>query len=143
MKGERKMLGRKLGEETGRVTGRRILPGEDFRYVRMEVTYETEGTILGVTGKNMGTYVVYERLDGQMYGEGQGIIMTAEGEGAIWTGHGIGHPTGDGMGMAFASSVAFQTNSAKLADLNKCLVVLEHTIDGAGNATSVLYEWTA
>jgi hypothetical protein len=137
------VLGKRLGEETGKVTGRRILPGEDYRYVRMEITFETQATILGVAGMDTGTYVVYERADGQLYGEGQGIFISNEGEGAIWNGHGIGRPTGDGMGVAFAASIAFQTNADRLAELNKCLVLLEHTTDGQGNVRSTAYEWSA
>ena len=42
------MLGEKLGELTGRTTGVRILPGDDYRYVKMEVSIEEQGSILGV-----------------------------------------------------------------------------------------------
>ena len=135
------MLGDKLGEEHGRITMRRVLPGQDYRYVQMEISIETEVTVLGVQGQNIGTYTVWERIPGQMYGEGQGIIMTADGEGAIWNGHGIGHPTADGI--AFAGSVAVQTNSTKLARLNECLMVVEHHANNDGSAHSELYEWKA
>jgi hypothetical protein len=135
------MLGDKLGEEQGRITTRRVLPGQDYRYVQMEISFETQGTILGVAGQNIGTYTVWERIPGQMYGEGRGIFMTADGEGAIWNGHGVGHMTADGI--AFASSVAVQTNSTKLAALNNCLMLVEHHASNDGSAHSVLYEWKA
>jgi hypothetical protein len=135
------MLGDKLGEEHGRVTTRRILPGEDFRYIQMEISFETEVTVLGVQGQNIGTYKVWERIPGQMYAEGQGIIMTADGEGAIWNGHGVGHMTE--QGVAFAASVAIQTNSTKLQRLNECLMLVEHHADNDGGAHSELYEWKA
>jgi hypothetical protein len=137
------MLGEKLGEEHGKVTCRRVLPGDDYRYVKMEITFETTATILGQQGMNMGTYTIFERIPGQIYGEGRGIFMTADGQGAIWNGHGIGHATADGMGVAFAASVAFQTDSEKLARLNSVLVAVEHTTDGEGNAHSSLFEWKA
>jgi hypothetical protein len=137
------MLGDRLGEERGKVTTRRILPGDDYRYVKMEITIETETTILGVHGTNMGTYTVFERIPGQIYGEGRGIFMSDEGEGAIWNGHGVGTPTGDGAGIKIAASVAFQTNSQKLARLNNVLVVVEHEAAGDGTAKSVLWEWKA
>jgi hypothetical protein len=136
------MLGAKLGEESGRVTTRRILEGDDYRYVKMEITFETASNILGRQGMNIGTYVVFERVPGQMYGEGRGIFMANDGSSAIWNGHGVGHMTGDGMGIAFAASVAFQA-SEQLSQLNGILALVEHTTDNDGNAKSVLYEWTA
>ncbi len=135
------MLGDKLGEEHGKVTSRRALPGDDPRYQKMEVTYESEATLLGLQGMNLGTYTVFERIPGQLYGEGQGMLMTADG-GAIWNGHGVGHMTEDG-GMAFAASVTFQTNSPKLQKLNSVLVLVEHQADMQGNAKSTFYEWKA
>jgi hypothetical protein len=90
------MLGEKIGEERGKVTSRRVLPGDDsLRFVKMEITFETQVTLYGVSGMNIGTYVVYERGGGQMYGEGQGIVTTADGDGAIWNGHGVGRMVGD------------------------------------------------
>ena len=137
------MLGEKLGEEHGKVTGRRVLPGDDYRYVKMEVSFETSCTILGHEGMNMGTYTVFERIPGQLYGEGRGIFMTMDGQGAIWNGHGVGRMTGEGMGIAFAAAIAFQTDSEKLARLNGVLALVEHTTDNDGNAHSTLFEWKA
>jgi hypothetical protein len=135
------VLGEKIGEEKGKVTARRVLPG-DGRYVKLEISFETEANILGVNAMNVGTYEVYERVPGQLYGEGQGVVMTADGEGAIWNGGGVGHVGSDGT-MTFAAAISFQTNSTKLERLNKVLVVVEHSTDMAGNARSALYEWTA
>ncbi len=137
------MLGDKLGEEQGKVTTRRVLEGDDYRYIKMEITFEAQGTILGVEGSNMGTYTVYERVPGQLYGEGRGIFMTKDGDGAIWNGHGIGTPTGDGMGIKFAASIAYQTSSSKLARLNNVLGIVEHTAEGDGSVHSVIWEWKA
>ncbi len=136
------MLGEKIGEERGRVTSRRILEGQDYRYVRMEISFESTATILGHTGVNIGTYTIFDRIPGQIYGEGRGLFVAPGGEG-IWNGHGIGRMTGDGMGMAFAASVAFQTNSEKLARLNAVLVLVEHQVDNDGNVHSTLFEWKA
>jgi hypothetical protein len=105
------MLGDKLGDEHGKVTVRRILPGDDYCYVKMEINFEAQVTILGVQGMDTGTYTIFERIPGQLYGEGRGIILTADGEGAIWNGHGVGRMTADGS--VFAFSVAYQTDSQK------------------------------
>jgi len=136
------MLGEKIGEEQGRVTSRRILKGDDFRYVKLEVTIETQLTLLGVKGTNLATYTVFERVPGQIYGEGQGIVMTETGESAIWNGHGVARPTADGLGLTIAASIAFQAPATgALARLNNVLVVVEHTAAGDGTATSTLFEW--
>jgi hypothetical protein len=133
------MLGEKIGEEQGKVTGRRILPGDDYRYIKMEVTFETQGTILGVQGMNMGTYTVFERVPGQVYGEGQGIFMTADGQDAIWNGHGVGRGSEDGS-MSFAASVAYQAGAGQLERLNSILCLVEHQTEAQGGARTVFHE---
>ena len=136
------MMGEKIGEETGKVTGRRALKGDDPRYLKMEISFETQATIYGVQGMQMGTYEVMERIPGQLYGEGQGIFMGMGGESAIWNGHGVGHMDAQGV-MHFAAAVSFQTNSDKLMKLNGVMAMVEHTTDMEGNAKSALYEWKA
>lgn len=137
------MLGEQIGKEQGRVTSRRILPGDDYRYVKMEITFEAQCTLLGVEGTDIGTYTIFERVADQVYGEGQGIFMAKSGEGAIWKGHGVGSVTADG-GVKFAASAAFQADaSGKLARLNTVLVVIEHTASADGSASSTLWEWKA
>ena len=137
------MLGEKIGEEHGKVSGRRVLPGgEDVRWVKMEITIETQATLLGQTGMNLGTYTIVERGPGQVYGEGQGMFMTPDGQSAIWNGHGIARMDERG-GIHVAASVAFQTGSEKLAKLNTVLAVIEHHTDMENNANSDIFEWTA
>ncbi len=136
------MLGERLGEEHGKVTSRRVLEGGDYRYLKMEVCFEATVSLLGMKGASMGTYTVFERVPGQLYGEGRGMIMVDGGESAIWNGHGIGTPTGDGMGMKFAASVAYQAQTTgRLARLNNVLVLVEHVVAADGSARSMLYEW--
>ena len=48
------MIGDKIGEEAGKVIGMRVLPGEGGRYVKMEVTIQTEATYLGHKGTDTG-----------------------------------------------------------------------------------------
>lgn len=136
------MLGEKLGEEHGKVTGRRVLKADDPRYVKLEVSFEAQATILGVSGVDLGTYTVYERIPGQIYGEGQGILMTADGEGAIWNGFGIGRMEADGT-MIFAAAVSYQTDSQKLSRLNNVLGLVEHRAAMDGATSTTLYEWKA
>jgi hypothetical protein len=136
------MLGDKLGDGIGKVIGTRMLPGDDYRYVKMEVTIQESGKVCGVDTTNIGTYVVFERVPGQIYGEGQGILQSTEGEGAIWKGHGVGKMTGKGMAMAIRFSVAYQAGpSGKLSRLNDVLVIGEHDVDEAGNTKTTFWEW--
>ncbi len=136
------MLGEKLAEERGKVTGSRMLPGDDYRYVKMEASFQGCGKFLGVDYTSMGTYTAFERVPGQVYAEGQGIIVTSDGQSAIWNGHGIGRMTGEGMGMSFRFSVAYQApTDGKLARLNQVLVIGEHEVDADGNFHTVEWEW--
>jgi hypothetical protein len=93
--------------------------------------------------QDFGTYEVFERIPGQLYGEGQGMLHTRDGEGAIWNGHGVGTVTPDGA-LRFAASVAYQAPATgKLARLNAVLVLVEHTVDRDGSARSTMTEWKA
>ena len=136
------MLGDKLGEEQGRVTSRRVLKGDAAgSYVKIEISFESQGTVLGVQYMNLGTYEIIGRGPGQMYGEGQGIIQGTAGEDGIWNGHGVGEDAGNGL-LKFASSIAFQTNTPALTRLNGVLIVVEHSINMTDNTMkSTLYEW--
>ena len=136
------MLGEQLAQFTGKVTGTRMIPGDDYRYLKMEVSYQQGGKLFGADATDTGTYTVFERIPGQLYGEGQGFLGTADGEGAIWNGHGIGHMTGQGMGMAFRFSVAYQAGgTGKLSRLKDCLIIGEHEADAQGNITTKFWEW--
>jgi hypothetical protein len=137
------MVGDKIGEASGKVIGTRVLPGEGGRFIRMEVTIQTQATYFGRKGTDMGTYVAYERIPGQIYGEGQGIFMTDDGEGVIWNGIGVGTPTGEGMGMKWSAACTYQTTSKKLARLNGIVGMVEHETDAQGNAKIRAWEWKA
>jgi hypothetical protein len=133
------MLGEKLGDEQGQVTSRRVLPGGDYRYIRMEISFESTLNLLGKEGQNIGTYTVFERVPGQIYGEGQGICMFSDGSSAIWNGHGVGQGAEDG-GISLAASVAFQAGPG-LERLNGVLCLVEHHAHADGHVHSDLYEW--
>jgi hypothetical protein len=136
------MLGDKIWEGTGSTTGMRVLPGDDFRYVKIEVSIQGAGKALGMDATNIGTFTAFERVPGQMYAEGQGILMTSEGESAIWNGHGVGAPNGDGMGMTIRYSVAFQAGAdGKLASLNSVLGMGEFESKADGSWTDSSWRW--
>ena len=72
------MLGEQLGEETGQITGLRVLPDEGVG-PRVEVSFQASGTLLGTPESDMGTYVSVTRPDGTLFGDGQGVVMTDDG----------------------------------------------------------------
>ena len=136
------MLGEKLGDFQGNITGRRTLPADGPR-PRTEVSFETNGTILGMSATFMGTYWSVVRPDGTLYGEcpDQGALMTQDGEMATWTGTGAGKFTGHGSAVSFRGVIYFQTTSQKLARLNGIAVVYEWEVDENGGARCDIWEW--
>lgn len=132
------MLGEMIGEFHGKTTGNRVLPGDDYRYVKMETSWEQSGQIFGVDAFETGTFVVFERVPGQLYGSGQGVMMAGM-DGAIWNGHGIGQMS-EGMASHVSFAGAFQGGGA-LERLNHVLVIGEMDTDAEGNTTTRIWEW--
>jgi hypothetical protein len=133
------MLGDKIGETTGKVTGRRVLPSAGGG-PRMEITFEDAGKVLGVDVREVGTYSSAMRADGTLYGEGQGVVMGKGGEQATWVGQGVGTIKPDGS-VSYRGAVYYQTASSAWSRLNKVASVFEHEVDAQGNARSQLWEW--
>ena len=74
------MLGEKLGEMHGKITGQRVLPTEGG-IPKVETSFEIGGTLLETEATLMGTYWSVVRADGSLYGEcpWQGVLMTQDG----------------------------------------------------------------
>ena len=136
------MLGDKLGEFQGKVTGQRILP-PDGPGPKVETSFEVSGTILGVQATMLGTYWSTVRPDGTLYGEcpKQGVIMTGDGEMGQWSAAGVGRFTGQGAAVSFRGAIYFHGAAGKLAPLNAMAVLYEWDIDAQGNAQTPLWEW--
>ena len=109
------MLGDKLGEERGKITGQRVLPTDGPPTV--ETSFEAEGSFHGGNHNTIATYTSTMRPDGKLYGEGQGVIMTEDGGGATWKGTGIG-TFGPGGSLSYRGIVYYQTASESLQDIN-------------------------
>jgi hypothetical protein len=73
------MLGQQIGDERGKVTGRRVLPS-DGQGPKMEVTFEARGQFVGIASVNVGTYWTVVQTNGLLYGEGEGFITTNQGD---------------------------------------------------------------
>ena len=136
------MLGEKLGELQGQVTGQRHLPHVDGQ-PKTEVSFTTTGTLRGVAVTHAGTYWMVIRADGSLYGEcpWQGIIMTQDGAIGTWGGAGVGKFTNPQGAVSFRGAIYFQIRSGDLTALNQVACIYEWNVDENGKATGVLWEW--
>jgi hypothetical protein len=133
------MLGEQIGEERGQVLTRRVLPGEGPPHV--EVSFEAQGQLLGITHTDMGTYTSMVRPDGTIYGEGQGIVRSTDNsEIATWRGSGVGHFTQDG-GVSYRGAIYYHSQSPGFARLNGIAALFEYSVDASGKTESTLTEW--
>jgi hypothetical protein len=131
------MLGEQIVEGRGKRTGRRVIATEP--QVKVEVSFEDRGTILGVEAMNLGTYVSTVGTDGNMHGIGEGITATADGEAVAWKGIGVGRMGADGS-VAYCGSLTYRTTSAKLAKLNGISGVFQFAVDAEGNTHTRVFE---
>lgn len=133
------MLGDKLGEEHGMTIGMRVLPSEGGP--RMETSFRAQGRLLGVDVTDIGTYIGTMRPDGTIYGEGQGVVMGANGEAATWKGSGVGTMTEEG-GVAYRGAIYYSSASEPWARLNRVAGVYEFDVDAEGGTTGVIWDWS-
>ena len=133
------MLGEKIGEISGKITMQRVLPNLGGG-PKMETSFQASGSILGTVIKDTGTYCTLVRPDGTQYGEGQGVMVTNDGEMATWTGHGVGAMNKDGT-ASYRGAIYFQTTPPQLSRLNKVAVLFEYQVDAEGNTHSDYWEW--
>ena len=131
------MLGSKIGESTGKRIVRRILSTDP---PTAEVSFEDSGTMAGVATTGSGTYTSVIRPDGSIFGQGQGLIITADGESILWTGTGLGK-FGAGGAVSYRGMLFYQTASQKLASLNNSCGAFEFETDASGGTTSAVWEW--
>ena len=106
------MLGEKLGELRGKVTGQRVLP-TDGPNPKVETSFEISGALLSADATMLGTYWSVVRPNGLLYGEcpQQGVILTRDGGRGTWTGAGVGQFTGQGTAAAGSGSAASAVGS--------------------------------
>jgi hypothetical protein len=132
------VLGELIGEERGKRTARRVLEvnGEP----KVEVSFETDGKILGLEEHSIVTYTSKVRPDGSLYGEGKGVVATRDGEVGSWVGAGAGK-FGEGGAVSYRGAIYFYSAGPKLSKLNSIAVVFEFESDPEGNTRSKLWEW--
>lgn len=96
--------------------------------------------LLGNKTTGMGTYTSTVRADGSIFGHGQGMSMTDDGEAVTWTGTGLGK-FGPGGSVSYRGMLFLTTASTKLAALNNLCAPFEFDVDPAGQTTSKMWEW--
>jgi hypothetical protein len=104
------------------------------------VSFEDKGQIIGIPTTGMGTYTSVVRPDGSIFGHGQGLSMTDDGEALTWTGTGLGK-FGPGGSVSYRGMLFLQTASQKLARVNNVCVAFEYDVDPSGNTISKMWEW--
>jgi hypothetical protein len=134
------MLGDVLYEETGQVTGTRVLPAVGG-LPSLETSFQASGTIGGdIHHEDTGTYVATARPDGTLFGEGQGVLITEHGDIATWSGQGTGRIL-EGGATSFRGAVYLQSSAATLAKLNGACGVFEYSVDAGGKTEGKIWEW--
>lgn len=135
------MLGDLISEEKGKIASQRVLDVEGG-IPKIETSFSATGNYRGVETTATITYWSTPRPGGAIYGEGQGVIMSKDGqEMATWTGQGIGRFTSPGK-IRFTGSLFFSTASTgRLSFLNNLVGVFEYETDESGNTSAKVWEW--
>jgi hypothetical protein len=133
-------LGDQIGELSGRITGTRVITPSAGQ-TRIEVSFQGSGTVLGQDVTNLATYWQTLRPGGILYGEGDALYITGDGQSAHWRGFGVGRPTGPFPAGHFAVCGSAETESQALGRLNEIATVLEYDVDQEGNVRYTIWEW--
>src|SRR5262249_54068157 len=131
------MLGEQIGELQGKRILRRVLSTDPLK---VEVTFEDSGKLLGFEVNDFGTYTSQLRPDGMVYGDGEGAFTTMDGEPGTWKGSGLGRIK-EGGALSYRGILYFRTTSQKLARLNTTAVVFEYEVDPKGQTHTKMWEW--
>ena len=131
------MLSEQIYTGQGKRTARRVLNTQPFT---VEVSFEDQGSLLGLEGANIGTYTSSPRPDGSLVGEGQGIFASADGEVVTWKGIGTGKLKPGGA-VSYRGALTFSAISQRLSRLNLIAGAFEFDVDEAGNTKTQIWEW--
>jgi hypothetical protein len=133
------MLGELIYEQRGKISGYRVL---DIEGPTVETSISGTGIIKGVDVTDVVTYWSRPSAGDKnvFYAEGQGIILSKEGEMASWKGYGIGRY--NNRSRADMGSVIFSSKSdGKLSFINNTIGVFEYEADENGNTVGKIWEW--
>jgi len=130
------MLGDLIGEFQGKITGMRLLPDE-----KRETSEEASGRILGIEATWLATSVSKQMPNGVVMSEGEAVITTVEGETISIKKSGIGWSTGRGRKASRRGVFFHNTQSARLARLNRVVGVWEFESEENGEWHVNVWEW--
>lgn len=133
------MLGEKIGEGSGKVISQRVLPNPGGS-PKMETTFQSSGKLMGLASNETGTYSAELRPDGTLFGQGQGLVMSTQGEVASWTGQGVGLPQKDGS-IKYRGAIYFDSKSPTWSRLTSIAALFEYEVDAHGHTKGQLFEW--
>ena len=136
------MLGELIFESRGRVSGQRVLSVENG-IPKFEISIAGTGIFTGsLEVTTTWTYWAIQRPDGTSYSQGQGVIMTKDGQDmATATGRAEGKKVESGK-MRYVGAIFYETHSSnKLAFLNHLIGVNEYEVDALGAYEHRLWEW--
>ncbi len=136
------MLGELLAQGSGKRTGMRVVES-DGPSPKVEISIAGASTVLGVKAQMMATFWNTFKADGVLYGEGQGLLMTEQGDVAQFKGFGIARVSAPGAPIRYAVCDSFATTSERLARLNSVAAVSEYEVDQEGNYSYKAFEWKA
>lgn len=130
------VLGDLVAEDRGKTIGLRILPDG-----KMEQTGQGTGKWWGIEATNLSTNLAAMRPDGTFSGQGDGLIMTKDGDTMAVRIYGIGRPTGQGSGVSYRGTALVQSATMRFAQATKQVLVFEFESDEKGDYLLKVWEW--
>jgi hypothetical protein len=138
------MLGEQIAEVKGKITGQRVLDVQEDG-PKVEYSFSADGKMRDIEITHMATFWTIPRANGILYGEGQGVITTKDGQDmATEIGRGIGQLTDGGKKVRFRGCFFYKTSSTstgKLSFLNNTVGIFEYVGDNSGNTSYKVWEW--
>src|SRR5215207_7387898 len=138
------VLGEKLFEESGNVTGFKVTKVHPIEGVTMDVSFASEIRGIGrfPSGKNLGSGIMTQYPHGIVDQSNQGSLMTNEGgDQFIWWSHEKSKVIEVGKVKGLNIVTGF-TNSQKLSWMNNLIMALETEYDPASQKFKITaYEW--
>ncbi|MGD1836284.1 MAG: hypothetical protein ACPKPY_09420 [Nitrososphaeraceae archaeon] len=134
------MLGDLIYEGKFRLTGSRVLDSEENK---IEHNFTEEGRFKDIPITMLGTFWTVSVGKNIVYGEGQHVITTKDGEDtATFRGYGIGRVNTQSTSTSYRGSFFYKTSSNdKLAFLNNLVGIFEAEINESGNGIVKVWEW--
>jgi hypothetical protein len=130
------MIGEVIAEFKGTQTRSRVLADG-----KLKGSSTGSGTVMGKEAMELDTAVLTPMPDGTLMIEGNGMIMTVEGETVMVKNEGLGWLAGKGFKSSGRGALFFMTSSPKLASLNKIVGVWEREADEKGDFTIKIWAW--